>query len=89
MVGLKVVEDSSVSEEVVPKTATSDALNTSETCINMNLVSEDDFDCTALNHVSPTLSHIPSPNQSPKHTSLPINEPFVVQNQLIVFPTYV
>lgn len=51
----------------------------------MNLISEDDFDYTTLNHISPTPSPITSPNQSPKHTSLPIDETIVAQNQLVEF----
>lgn len=59
MVGLKVVEASACSKEVVLKTAASDALNYGKTGINQNLVSEDDFDCTNLNHISPIPSPIP------------------------------
>lgn len=86
MIGLKIVEDSNISKEVVPETAASGTMDSGETCINMNLLYEDDFDCTNLNHISPTPSHILSSNKSLKHTSLPINKPFDVQNQLTVFP---
>lgn len=71
MVGLKVVEASIVSKEVVPEIATSNALNSGKTCINLNLVSKNDLDCTTLNQMFPT----PSPIPLPKHTSLLINEP--------------
>lgn len=84
MFGLKVVEASVVSEEVIPETAALDALNYGKTCINMNLVYEDDFDCTTLNHISPTPSLIPSP----KHTYILANEPTGVQNQLVEFSAY-
>lgn len=81
MVTLKVVESSVLSEEVVPETVASDALNSGKTSINLNLVSEDDFDRTTYNHISPT----PSPIPSPKHTSLPTNELTGVHNQLVEF----
>ena len=81
MIGLKVVEAYANSEEVIPETTASDALIYGETCINLNLISEDDFDYTTLNHISPT----PSPISSLKHTWLPINEPTNVQNQLVEY----
>lgn len=44
MVGLKDVEAFVVLEEVIPETAASDALNIGKIGINLNLVSEDEFD---------------------------------------------
>lgn len=81
MVVLKVMEASNVSKKVVPETATFDALNSGKIGINLNLVSEDDFDYTPLSHIYPT----PSPIPSPKHKYLPANEPTGVQNQLVEF----
>lgn len=79
------MEASIIPEEVVLETTTSHALYIGEACINLNLVSKDDFNYITLNHISPTPSPIPSPNKSPKHTSLPINEPINAHNQLIEF----
>lgn len=53
MVDLQAVEASGIPKGVFPEIAASDALNTGETGINLNLVSEDDFDYTTLNHISP------------------------------------
>lgn len=52
MTSLKDVEDSVISVEVILESIASDALNSGETCINLNLVSEDNFDCNTLNHIS-------------------------------------
>lgn len=80
MACLKTIEAFVVLEEVISETvAPSEVMNTGVTCINFNLIFEDDFNCTTLNHISPT------PNQSPKHTSLPENEPTDVQNHLVEF----
>lgn len=86
MVGLKFIEASKVPGEVVSETiAPSEALNTGVTGIDLNLIFEDDFDYTTLNHISPTTLPIPSPNQSLKHIYLPVDETIVAQNQLVEF----
>lgn len=77
MVGLKsvVTEASDVHEEVVLETiVASEALDTGGTCINLNLISEYDFDYTTLNHKSPTPSPIPSYIPSLKLHSSPTAE---------------
>lgn len=76
MIGLKVVE---ASTKVSPTTVASEVLISGETCINLNLISEDDFDYTTQSHVSP----IPLSISSPKHIYLPENESTGVQNQLV------
>lgn len=57
MAGLKsdVTEASDVPKEFISETVvTLEALNNGVTCINMNLISKDDFDYTTLNHKSQT-----------------------------------
>lgn len=86
--GLKSVqtEASGIPEEVFSKAiekenlATSEALNTGMTSINLNCILEDDFYYSTLNHKSHTPSLNPSPNQSPKRTSLPIGESPYIRN---------
>lgn len=86
---LKFVEASDVPEEFILETvAASEALNTSVTGIYLDLISEDYFYYTTLNHIYPTPSPIPSPNQSPKHYSLPVDETTNAHNQLIKFYAY-
>lgn len=52
--------------------ATSYTLQTDMTCINLNSISNGGLDYSILNHISPTPSQYPSPNQSLKHTSSPV-----------------
>lgn len=81
--GLKSVETKAygILEVVVEENlTTSKALNTGMKGNTLNLISEDDFDYSTLNHKSSTPSPISSPNQSPKHTSLPVDESTDVQN---------
>lgn len=69
MFGLKFVETetSSFLEEVVSEAVveenmtTSDALNIGMTNINLNLISEDDFYYSTLNHKYPTPHQFPHP----------------------------